>query len=438
METATATGAGSGVETEADMDADRPVPDKEEARDPRASTSVLRDLRYPGLDGTVRLEDADEVLAALDAMMTGWHPQVMTRCGITKAPESLISTIRRAGSRVDLHSPWLDEPLRGLRVASAACGVVADISQAFCNQHPDCIGLHCGAVQINGQLVVLTGPARAGKSTLISRLTAEPDMMVFCDDILPVLNDGLAFGLGLAPRLRLPLPESASAAFRAHVATYLGPADNRYAYLCGPNIAPHGTRAPVRAFIVLARGEDDPARLHHMGAAEAVQHLVRQNISAPSEGVGQFERVTQMAESLVCLKLVYSDLEDAVALLRQAFGGAGLDTFSVDIAPALPAMLEPVMHPPARLEQCFHRSQHVAIRAVDADLFLWHATEHSYFHLNMVARAVWTLLEDPVSGQEIADILCEGFPDTPRPVIEADVAALLGGFAAELLVFAQD
>ena len=420
------------------MDAGRPVPENDGARDPCASTSVIQDLRYAGLAGTVRLEDAGEVLAALNDLMTGWHPEVTIRRGTAKAPERLISSIRRAGSRMDLHSPWLDEPLRGLRVASAACGVVADISQAFCNQHRDCIGLHCGAVQINGQLVALTGPARAGKSTLISRLTAEPDMTVFCDDILPVLVDGLAYGLGLAPRLRLPLPENASAAFRAHVATYLGPADNRYGYLCGPNIAPHGTRAPLRAFIVLARGDDGPASLHHMGAAEAVQHLVRQNISAPSEGAGQFERVTQMAESLACLKLVYSDLEDAVALLRQAFGGAGLDASGGDIAPALPATLEPVTHPPARLDQCFRRSQNVAIRAVDADLFLWHATEHSYFHLNMVARAVWTLLEEPVSGQEIADILCEGFPETPRAVIEADVAALLGAFAAEFLVFAED
>jgi len=436
--TATVTGAGSGVETEADMDAGRPVPDKEGARDTRASISVIQDLRYPGLDGTVTLEDADEVLAALDALMTGWHPDVTIRHGITAEPDHRISMIRRAGSRMDLHSPWLDEPMKGLRVASAACGVVADISQAFCNQHRDCIGLHCGAVQINGQLVVLTGPARAGKSTLISRLTAEPDMTVFCDDILPVLEDGLAFGLGLAPRLRLPLPENASAAFRAHVATYMGPADNRYGYLCGPNIAPHGTRAPVVAFIVLARVPDGPASLHHMGAAEAVQHLVRQNISAPGEGAGQFDQVTRMAQSLACLKLAYSDLEDAVALLRQAFGGAGLGASGVDIAPALPATLEPVIHPPASLDQCYCRSPQVALRAVSDDLFLWHATEYSYFHLNMVARAVWTLLESPASGRDIADILCEGFPDTPPAVIEADVAALLGAFAAELLVLQQD
>ena len=427
-----------GVEAEGDMVALPHAHEDREVRDPRASPSVMQDLRYPGLDGTVRLEDAGEVLAALKALMTGWQPKVTIRRGIPKEPESLVSSIRRSGNRMDLHSPWLDEPLRGLRVASAACGVVADISQAFCNQHRDCIGLHCGAVQINGQLVVLTGPARAGKSTLISRLTAETDMIVFCDDILPVLDDGLAFGLGLAPRLRLPLPENASAAFRAHVATYLGPADNRYGYLCGPNIAPHGTRAPVRAFIMLARRDEGPASLHHMGAAEAVQHLVRQNISASSEGTGQFDRVTQMAESLACLKLVYSDLEDAVALLRQAFGVAGRDASGVDIGPALPATLEPVTHAPARLDQCFRRSQHVAVRAVDADLFLWHATEHSYFHLNRVARAVWTLLEEPVSGQEIADILCEGFPETPRAVIEADVAALLGAFAAELLMLPED
>ncbi|MDX5411683.1 MAG: hypothetical protein LPK02_01380, partial [Rhodobacterales bacterium] len=265
------------------------------ARGTRAPRPVVQTLGYPGLHGAVVLEDAGEVLSALNALMTGWVPDVVITPPGRTGPELVapVSKIRGDNARYDLHSPWLDKPLKGLMAASAACGVVADISQAFCNQHRGCLGLHCGAVQINGHLVVLTGPRRAGKSTLISRLTAEADMTVFCDDVLPVLADGLAFGLGLAPRLRLPLPASASDAFRAHVAAHMGPADRRYGYLCGPNVAPHGTRAPVSAFIVLARDEDKPAQLHRMEPTEAVQHLVRQNISAPGEGTEHFDQVTR-------------------------------------------------------------------------------------------------------------------------------------------------
>lgn len=404
------------------------------ARAMRAPTPVVQHLSYPGLQGIVALDDAAPVLSALNALMTGWTPEV-TAVDASQAPQEVpVSKVRGVKDRFDLHSPWLNEPLAGLMVASAACGVVADMSQAFCNQHRGCLGLHCGAVQINGHLVVLTGPARAGKSTLISRLTAEPDMTVFCDDILPVLEDGLAFGLGLAPRLRLPLPDSVTPAFRAHVDRYMGPADRRYGYLCGPNIAPHGTRAPVAAVIVLARAEATPARLHRMEPSEAVRHLIRQNISAPGEGTAHFDQVTRMAENVPCLKLAYSDLEEAVALLRAAFAAPDLPADGVTIAPPLPADLEPVLRPPADLAQRWRRSADVAVRTVQEDLFLWHATEHSYFHLNPVARAIWILLESPITGAEIAAILADAFPAADPAQIGADVAALLGAFAGEGLI----
>jgi hypothetical protein len=397
---------------------------------------VVQHLQYPGLNGTVVLESADAVLSALNALMTGWTPDVTSMRRENQAAQlpQHVSKIRGDKARYDLHSPWLNQPLRGLMAASAACGVVADISQAFCNQHRGCLGLHCGAVQINGQLVVLTGPARAGKSTLISRLTAEPDMTVFCDDILPVLEDGLAFGLGLAPRLRLPLPDNVTDAFRAHVDACMGPADRRYGYLCGPNIAPHGTRAPISAFIVLARGQDTPAQLHRMESTEAVQHLVRQNISAPGEGTEHFDQVTRLAQNLLCLKMVYSDLEDAVDLLRRAFGADVLPAPDETVAPALPALIEAVVHPPASLSQRYRRSPQVAVRAVQEDLFLWHAAEYSYFHLNIVARAIWTLLEDPITGTEIAEVLSEAFTDADPARIAVDVAALLGAFETEFLI----
>lgn len=406
------------------------------ARLGRALRPVVQHLSYPGLNGFVVLEDAPEVLSALNALMTGWAPGVVTMHPEKRTSEVTwrVSKVSAEKARFDLHSPWLDAPLTGLMAASAACGVVADISQAFCNQHRGCLGLHCGAVLINGHLVVLTGPARAGKSTLISRLTAEPDMTVFCDDILPVLEDGLAFGLGLAPRLRLPLPDNVTDAFLAHVDAFMGPADRRYGYLCGPNIAPHGTRAPVSAFIVLARGQDVAAQLHWMESAEAVQHLVRQNISAPGEGTAHFDQVTRMAESLLCLKLVYSDLEDAVDLLRRAFGAQILPAPDVTVAAPLPAQIEAVVHPPASLVQRYCRSPQVAVRAVQDDLFLWQATEYSYFHLNAVARAIWTLLEDPITGSEIADTLSTVFTDADFSQIEVDVAALLGAFETEFLI----
>ena len=50
------------------------------------------------------------------------------------------------------------------------------------------------------------------------------------------------------------------------------------------------------------------------------------------------------------------------------------------------------------------------------------------------ARAIWTLLEEPITGAEIADTLSEVFPGADPDQIARDVAALLGAFETELLI----
>ena len=69
------------------------------------------------------------------------------------------------------------------------CGAVADLCQSYCDSRPGIFGLHCGAVRTGTHLVAFTGPYRAGKTTLVTRLGADPDVTLFCDDVLPVLPD---------------------------------------------------------------------------------------------------------------------------------------------------------------------------------------------------------------------------------------------------------
>ncbi|MFP5482167.1 MAG: hypothetical protein ACLGGW_02685, partial [Gammaproteobacteria bacterium] len=107
------------------------------------------------------------------------------------------------------------------------------------------IALHAGAVAISNRLIAITGPRRAGKSTLIARLCAEPDLQIFCDDVLPISPLGEGVALGVAPRLRLPLPAKASQHFKQFARQHLGPHDNRYGYLCTTNLAGNGTRLPL-------------------------------------------------------------------------------------------------------------------------------------------------------------------------------------------------
>ena len=61
--------------------------------------------------------------------------------------------------------------------------------------------------------------------------------------------------LGIAPRLRLPLPAAASSAFHAFVEVHRGLSDHESLYLALPPalLAPYGTTAPIGAVVLLDR-----------------------------------------------------------------------------------------------------------------------------------------------------------------------------------------
>jgi hypothetical protein len=388
-------------------------------------------LRFPGLAQEIVLNGAEQVESALNQVLTGWNP-TRSQSLENDAPLSCVVPGRDG---YDLSSIYLDSPMRDLPAASTACGILADLGEAFFDQRPGCLCLHCGAISINGRLIALTGQKRAGKSTLVSRLTAEPDIQVWCDDMLPILDDGLAFGLGIAPRLRLPLPPTASARFRDHVAAWIGPHDDRYGYVCAPTVAPHGTRALLLALIALDRRTDGPARLHRLSPDAAVHHLLSQNMADLQAPEAAFDRMNAMADQMICLQLVYSDLEDAVALLRRAFGGDELLDPTLALGDELPiptrASAQAPSVDPARRWQ---RANDVALRRRGASSFLWRPGAPMIWQLNPVAGAVWTLLEIPGSAEEIAATLSEVYLEVSPAQLTGDVAALLGAMVADDLV----
>ena len=396
----------------------------------------LRD--YPGVTLSVALDGADPVGAALDQAISGWHPaeQVLAPGALLPGRISRIKA-QRGGRHASYRaeSPWLEHALDDLGLAMAACAVIADLSQDFFESRPGCLALHCGAVRFGAGLVALTGPARAGKSTLTARLTAEPDVTVFCDDVLPVLDDGLAYGLGIAPRLRLPLPASVAPGFRAHVATHLGPRDARYGYVCGPNIAPHGSRAPLLALVVLDRRDDLPAGLHGMPYDQAITHLLTQNMTDLMTAGEAVARLSALAGQLTCLRLVYRDLEDAVALLRAAFAGPQPIAPDIRLGPPLPPMPgDPTDSQPIDPDLVWQRDDGATIQHQGDAAFLWRPGLRRLWHLNRIALAVWTMLEIPGSARDLASVLTDHLAGAEADRVLDDIRQLIAAMAAEGLV----
>ncbi|MFZ0097572.1 MAG: PqqD family protein [Gemmobacter sp.] len=393
----------------------------------------VRWLRWPGIGDALSVRRADPVIDSLGRITRGWQPEPAEA---TSTPLSKLSG-RRDGYRVD--SRWLDAPLDALTATAAACALIADLSQAYAADRPDHLCLHTGAVGFAGRLIALTGAARAGKSTLVARLSAEADMTIFCDDVLPVDPDGRGIALGFAPRLRLPVPDASTAAHRRHVATHQSLEDGRYGYLMTPTLAPHGTRSPLTVILQLARGAAGaPAGLQALSGAETLKLIRDQDMSAPDEAAeipDYLGRLSALAAQVAGYRLLYDDIEDAVALIRRSFGGAGLP----DIAPpdALPepdgvSASGPLQ--PADIAQVWSRMPGVTVRRIGGQACLWGIDGGGVFVLNALAAAIWQALEHPVSGLDLADALAEAFPDAAPEQIALDLGQLFAHLEAEGLV----
>jgi len=74
-------------------------------------------------------------------------------------------------------------------------------------------------------------------------------------------------------------------------------------------------------------------------------------------------------------------------------------------------------------------------REVGAEIFLVHPDGVQIHNLNPMAAALWRLLEDPITGREMADVLQAAFPIMAMGKVEADVKLVLAQFLE--LGFAQ-
>ncbi|MFN7222478.1 MAG: PqqD family protein [Paracoccaceae bacterium] len=398
----------------------------------RAPNTHLARIDYAGVTGPIMFDPSQDIVGLLDQILLDWPrtsgPEDPEKALDRDPDGSVLARIDLAPKGLTASSRYLDTPMTGLTPTSAACCLVADLSQGFVDGASDALALHCGAVQINGRLVALTGQHRAGKSTLVSRLTAEPDLRVFCDDMLPILSDGQAMALGVAPRLRLPLPPTASLQFRAHVARWTGPQDDRYAYLCAPGRAAHGTKAPLSAIIVLDRRDDMPASFHHLPPDDALRNVLARNMSEMDSAELAFDRLHTLVRDVISLRLVYSDLEDAVALLRRAFGGASPIDPTLSIRPEITFDAEPSAAPSPKLvtlDRIWQKDPKVVLRRVGQSHFLWTTEGREIWQMNPLATAIWTLLEIPASAHDLTEALAEVFTDQPYQRVLDDVAALL-------------
>lgn len=403
---------------------------------PAALVRAKRIFGYPMLiqfdnsAAVIEIPDGEEFAGILRASAFDWPFREAS------SHEQPVAAVRKSGERYELAAP--DAETIEVAAASAACSVIVDAVKGYIAAHPSRLCLHCGSAMLNGRLVVFPGQFRAGKSTLVARLAAGGHT-IFGDDVLPLDDmDECGVAMGIAPRLRVPLPASVPESFRAFAERHATLRDHRYHYLNPPDrIARRGTAAPLGAIVLLDRRAEGPAALFHSSRAAALHSLIVQNFSRGATADDLLNRMHALVERLPAFVLRYSELDAAAALLEEVFSSwppkAQLESVaelpqgsdaSDDTGSGRPPM-------PVGRQIAFRQNPSVRLRAVDGELFLADAEGWAIHHLNPIGAGVWKLLEQPITVGEALEVLHGAFPEVDRVIVEKDVSTLLASLHAE-------
>ena len=199
----------------------------------------------------------------------------------------------------------------------------SELMHLYLCEHPTLMCLHAGAAAFDQGLVVLAGTHRAGKSTLVAGLAAA-GVPVFCDDVLPIDDEGRGVAIGFVPRLRLPLPDDLSRTFHDFLARRRGleNARNLYVDLRAEECAPLGARAPIRGVVVLERDPAAAPAITPIKKSEALRRLIVRNIASDVTAVDFVDRLHGIVAGAPCFCVRYATCDEAVRLLQLEFGAS--------------------------------------------------------------------------------------------------------------------
>lgn len=270
----------------------------------------------------IELVNARQVTAGLARILTGWDVLVESAASGTRPADVRIVRIS-AGFR--WHSSGLAKPVQWReRAPRTSMEAICEIHDALFDwllaANPGWLCLHAAAARIGDQLVCFPSVGKAGKSTLMIELALRGHQ-IYCDDVLPIEGRrNRALALGIAPRLRRPLPATASEPFHTFLDERWGPFNRRWVYAClgEGEIAPFGAEAEIGALVLLERDDGlDRPHLEPIGKAEVLRELILQDFADAVPATAKLDRLIGVVERAACYMLSYARGPDAVRLLER-------------------------------------------------------------------------------------------------------------------------
>ena len=390
------------------------------------------DISLPKLGRCLRVQNAPDAVQALAQALSGWPLTVHSAQGAT--PDTYIyrdSDGMWQGSRHEENEFELPT------AASAACSLVGELVARRLETEPTLLGLHCGSVEINGKLVLFPESSKAGKSTLTVAFAAA-GYRVFGDDVLGLTAQGEGVAMGVAPRLRMPMPDSFSAEFVEYAERYAGPEDERYRFVIPAEnrLARYDDISPVGAIVLLERNPQTlEPEVVKLAAGEGLLQLLSQNFAdsdTPDEEL--IERLLPLIQRVPCLMLRYSEPLAGARYLAKAIENPHLQRAnSASLLNYMPASVDDAAS--YDLDRIWLPAEGVSSYSLGDELFLIAPLTGDIHRLNASGKIAWQLLQhEPVSGHALSDVIAAYF-SVPLNAVTADLSVLLRALSqADLIV----
>lgn len=390
----------------------------------------LQDILFRGLQAPLRLDEADRVLPVLRAVAEGWPFADLPPSAHAKPFYRITGVPDQSGLSCECHVD--DRPRRMFDAVNAVCDAVSALPLALAAERPELICLHAAGVSLGGRLVIFPNIRRAGKSTLTSAL-AQAGCPVFSDDVVPVCftPDGEAHGvaMGIAPRLRLPLPETLGSSFLRWVETVAGPANRQYRYLRLKEQPEHGATLPVGAFVILDRCDGEcPASLARVSPDAAMDALLFQNFTRDRHSADILRMMAVCLERVPVFRLTYSDLSGAVGCLKERLGDARVAPTGRSPEALVRFRLAEEVRAGrrARLSDASVRQRVGCVSAALGEtMYLADPEGRAIHRLDAMTAAIWAVVEEPITVSDLIGMMVDAFPDTPADQVTADIMRLL-------------
>lgn len=386
-------------------------------------------LEFEGLQAPVHLHRAPALPDLMRRVLPFWPFRVIEPGG----PAGPCVTIRAAGADAFDVTIAATGETRRLDDVNSVCDMIAELGREQLRSEPALLCLHAAAVEFAGRLVVFPNRRRAGKSTLTACL-GRAGHRIFTDDFLPlqVGPDRILGGRanGILPRIRLPLPEEFSPPLTAWIADNPGPSNAQYKYLEVPALAKRGDWLPIGAVVFLDRdAARDAPSLEPIDRQQAMDAIVFQNFARTQHSGRILRAFEALVEGVPLINLSYASAEIACDTLTARFVGwdapPPVSSAALDGAPA-EGIVERI---PFDEAAAYIRTPGATETELDGALYLADPGGAALHKLNAGSLALWRLLSEAMTLDEIVDTMAAAFPAADPAAIRQDMTGMMRRFS---------